>query len=135
MKGLTDIPGILVGHVTDTRAITGCTVILCGNDAVGGIDVRGSATGSCDVDVLDPGHVTPNVNAIVLAGGSAFGLETAAGVRRALEKRGVGYRFGGVHIPIVAGAILFDLGIGSSTVRPDREMGERAVEAAADRAV
>jgi L-aminopeptidase/D-esterase-like protein len=135
MKGLTDVPGILVGHITDAQAITGCTVILCGNDAVGGIDVRGSATGSCDVDVLNPSHVTPNINAIVLSGGSAFGLETAAGVRRALAKRGIGFRFGGAHIPIVSGAILFDLGIGNPNVRPDREMGEKAVEAASDHAV
>ena len=135
MKGLTDVPGILVGHVTDTQAITGCTVVLCGADAVGGIDVRGSATGSCDVDVLNPCHVTPNINAIVLAGGSAFGLETAAGVRRALARRGIGFRFGGAHIPIVSGAILFDLGIGNANVRPDREMGEKAVDAATDHAV
>ena len=135
MKGLTDVPGILVGHVTDAQAHTGCTVILCGNDAVGGVDVRGSANGSCEIDVLSPSHVAANVHAIVLAGGSAFGLEAACGVRRALEKRGVGFAFGGAHVPIVSGAILFDLGIGNAGVRPDREMGEKAVVAASDAAV
>jgi L-aminopeptidase/D-esterase-like protein len=135
MKGLTDVPGILVGHVTDEQAHTGCTVILCGNDAVGGVDVRGSANGSCEIDVLSPSHVAANVHAVVLAGGSAFGLEAACGVRRALEKRGVGFAFGGAHVPIVSGAILFDLGIGKAGVRPDREMGEKAVAAANDAAV
>jgi L-aminopeptidase/D-esterase-like protein len=135
MKGLTDVPGILVGHITDAQALTGCTVILCGNDAVGGVDVRGSATGSCEIDVLSPGHVAANVHAITLAGGSAFGLEAACGVRRALEKRGVGLAFGGAHVPIVSGAILFDLGIARAGVRPDREMGEKAVGAASDLAV
>jgi L-aminopeptidase/D-esterase-like protein len=135
MKGLTDVPGILVGHVTDTQALTGCTVILCGNDAVGGVDVRGSANGSCEIDVLSPSHVAASVHAIMLAGGSAFGLEAACGVRRALEKRGIGFAFGGAHVPIVSGAILFDLGIGKAGVRPDREMGEKAVAAANDAAV
>jgi L-aminopeptidase/D-esterase-like protein len=135
MKGLTDVPGILVGHVTDMQALTGCTVILCGNDAVGGVDVRGSANGSCEIDVLSPSHVAANVHAIVLAGGSAFGLEAACGVRRALEKRGVGFAFGGAHVPIVSGAILFDLAIGKAGVRPNREMGEKAVAAASDAAV
>ena len=88
MKGLTDVPGILVGHATDAVALTGCTVILCGNDAVGGVDVRGSATGSIELDTLNPGHVAPNVHAIVLSGGSAFGLEATCGVRDLLEKRG-----------------------------------------------
>jgi L-aminopeptidase/D-esterase-like protein len=132
MKGLTDVPGILVGQVTDSKALTGCTVILCGPDSVGGVDIRGSATGTCDIDVLAPWHVTNAIHAISLAGGSAFGLEAASGVRRALEKRGVGFPFGDARVPIVAGAILFDLGIGSQHVRPDREMGEKAVEAAND---
>src|SRR5665213_2419939 len=79
MKGLTDVPGILVGHATDLEALTGCTVILCGNNAVGGVDVRGSATGSVELDTLHPGHVAQNVHAIVLAGGSAFGLEASCG--------------------------------------------------------
>jgi L-aminopeptidase/D-esterase-like protein len=132
MKGLTDVPGILVGHATDAVALTGCTVILCGTDAVGGVDVRGSATGSCEIDTLQPGHVAPNVHAIVLSGGSAFGLETTCGVRNLLEKRGIGFNAGVTHVPIVPGAILFDLGIGAAHVRPTREMGEKAALAAHD---
>ena len=130
MKGLTDVPGILAGHATDPAALTGCTVVLCGAEAVGGVDIRGSATGSCELDTLHPGHVAPNVHAIVLSGGSAFGLETTCGVRNLLEKRGIGYNAGVTHVPIVPGAILFDLGIGSAHVRPTREMGEKAALAA-----
>jgi L-aminopeptidase/D-esterase-like protein len=135
MKGLTDIPGILVGHATDADALTGCTVILCGANAVGGVDVRGSATGSVELEALRPDHVAPNVHAIVLAGGSAFGLEASCGVRRILERRGIGFNTGVTHVPIVPGAILYDLGIGKAGVRPTREMGEKAVEAATDAAV
>jgi L-aminopeptidase/D-esterase-like protein len=130
MNSLTDVPGLLVGHATDVVALTGCTVILCGNDVVGGVDVRGSATGSIELHTLHPGHVAPNVHAIVLAGGSAFGLEATSGVRNLLEKRGVGYNAGVTHVPIVPGAILFDLGIGNAHVRPTREMGEKAALAA-----
>ena len=114
------------------RRLTGCTVILCGTTAVGGVDVRGSATGSVELDTLNPGHVAPNVHAIVLAGGSAFGLEASSGVRRMLEKKGIGFNAGVTHVPIVPGAILFDLSIGKAQARPDREMGEKAVEAAND---
>ncbi len=110
--------------------MTGCTVILCGTEAVGGVDVRGSATGSIELQALNPGAVAPNVHAIVLAGGSAFGLEASCGVRLALEKRGIGYAAGPTHVPIVPGAILFDLSFGKAGVRPTREMGERAVQAA-----
>lgn len=135
MKGLTDVPGILVGHVTDLGAITGCTVVLCGSEAVGGVDVRGSATGSVELDALHPGHVAPHVHGILLAGGSAFGLEASAGVRRALEKRGVGFDTGFGRVPIVPGAILFDLGIAKPGARPDVAMGEKAVAAATSDAV
>jgi len=89
MKGLTDIPGIRVGHVSDYEALTGCTAILCETGAVGGIDVRGAATGTEDIDVLRPSHIADRVHAVVLAGGSAFGLEAASGVRRFLEHPGV----------------------------------------------
>ncbi|HVW84339.1 MAG TPA: P1 family peptidase [Bryobacteraceae bacterium] len=132
MKGLTDVPGILVGHATDTDALTGCTVILCGSAAVGGVDVRGSATGSCELETLNPGHVAPHVHAIVLAGGSAFGIEASSGVRRVLEKRGIGFNTGVAYVPIVPGAILYDLSIGRADVRPGREMGEKATLAAND---
>ncbi|MCU1328614.1 MAG: peptidase DmpA, partial [Bryobacterales bacterium] len=101
----------------------------------GGVDVRGSATGSCELETLDPGHVAANVDAIVLAGGSAFGLEAASGVRRILEKQGIGFQTGVARVPIVPGAILFDLGIGRADVRPGLAMGEKAVLAATDAAV
>lgn len=132
MKGLTDVRGILVGHATDPVALTGCTAILCGTEAVGGVDVRGSATGSCEIEALNPGHLAPNVHAIVLSGGSAFGLESTCGVRNLLEKRGIGFDTGVARVPIVPGAILFDLGIGKAHVRPTREMGEKAALAAND---
>jgi L-aminopeptidase/D-esterase-like protein len=135
MKGLTDVPGIRVGHASDYEALTGCTVILCGAGAVGGVDVRGSATGSCELETLNPGHVATNVDAIVLAGGSAFGLEAASGVRRTLEKQGIGFQTGVARVPIVPGAILFDLGLGRADIRPGLAMGEKAVLAATDAAV
>ena len=135
MKGLTDIPGIRVGHVSDFDAITGCTAILCEQGAVGGVDIRGSASGTQEIDTLSPGHVTDRVHGILLAGGSAFGLEAAAGVRRYLAGRKVGYAFGGQHVPIVPGAILFDLGIGKTNVHPNVAMGEAAAAAATADAV
>jgi L-aminopeptidase/D-esterase-like protein len=135
MNGLTDVPGILVGHATDAVALTGCTSILCGSEAVGGVDIRGSATGSCELDTLHPSHLAPNVHAIVLSGGSAFGLEATCGVRNVLEKRGIGYNTGVARVPIVPGAILFDLGIGNPHVRPTREMGERSAISANDGAI
>ena len=132
MKGLTDIAGIRVGQVSDFEAITGCTAILCEAGAVGGVDIRGSATGTEEIATLDPGHVTPQVHGILLAGGSAFGLEAASGVRRYLERRGVGYPTGAAKVPIVPAAILYDLGIGKADVRPNLAMGEAAAAAATD---
>ena len=134
MAGLTDIPGIRVGHASDYDGLTGCTVVLCEEGAVGGVDVRGSATGSEELDVLTAGHVTPAVHAVVLAGGSAFGLEAASGVRRFLERKGVGFPTQHARVPIVPCAILYDLGIGKSAARPTREMGEVAAAAARDSA-
>lgn len=135
MKGLTDIPGIRVGHVSDYEAITGCTAILCEQGAVGGVDIRGSASGTQETPTLDPGHVTPLMHGILLAGGSAFGLEAASGVRRYLESRGAGFDTGVAKVPIVPAAILFDLGIGKSHVRPTLAMGEAAAAAATTDAV
>jgi L-aminopeptidase/D-esterase-like protein len=135
MKGLTDIPGIRVGHVSDFDALTGCTAILCESGAVGGVDIRGSASGTQEIDVLSPGHVTDKIHGILLAGGSAFGLEAAAGVRRYLASRKVGFAFGGQHIPIVPAAILFDLAIGKPGVHPNVAMGEAAAAAATTDAV
>lgn len=135
MKGLTDIDGILVGHATDLQGVTGCTAIVCPQGAVGGIDIRGSATGSTEWDVLTPGHVTEQVHAIVLTGGSAYGLESASGVRRVLEARGIGYKMPSAVVPLVAGAVIYDLGIGKPNARPTREMGEAAAAAASAEAV
>ncbi len=135
MKGLTDIPGIRVGHASDFDALTGCTAILCERGAVGGVDIRGSATGTAEIDTLAPGHVTSHIHAIVLSGGSAFGLEASAGVRRFLGQHGIGFDTGVAKVPIVPSAILFDLGIGKAGVRPGREMGEAAAAAATDHAV
>ncbi len=136
MKGLTDIPGILVGHASDYDGLTGCTVILCEAGAVAGGDIRGSATGTQEWDVLNPLHLTDRIHAVTFAGRSAFGLEAACGVRRFLEHKGVGFGYGGAHIPIVPSAILFDLQIGKQLhIRPTREMGEAAAAAATDKAV
>jgi L-aminopeptidase/D-esterase-like protein len=130
MPGLTDIDGILVGHATDPEAMTGCTAILCEAGAVAGIDVRGSATGSTEWQVLAPDHITDRIHGICLAGGSAFGLEAASGVRNFLERKGVGFPTRAAKVPLVAGAILYDLGVGKAGIRPTREMGEAAAKAA-----
>jgi L-aminopeptidase/D-esterase-like protein len=135
MKGLTDIPGILVGHASDFDALTGCTVILTEQGAVAGVDVRGSASGTEELNLLDPMHITERIHAVVFSGGSAFGLETASGVRRWLEHKGVGFQTPYARVPLVFGAILYDLGLGKSTVRPTREMGETAAGAATANAV
>jgi L-aminopeptidase/D-esterase-like protein len=124
-----------VGHASDFDALTGCTVILCDGGAVGGVDIRGAATGTEEIDVLRPAHITDRVHAVVLAGGSAFGLEAVSGVRRYLEHRGIGFPTSAAVVPIVPGAILYDLAIGKPNVRPTREMGEAAAAAATGDAV
>ena len=126
MKGLTDIAGILVGHASDYDGLTGCTAILCEAGAAAGGDIRGSATGTEEWDLLHPHHVTERIHAVVLAGGSAFGLEAASGVRRYLEHKGVGFETGAARVPLVPCAILYDLNVGKSSARPTREMGEAA---------
>jgi L-aminopeptidase/D-esterase-like protein len=135
MQGLTAIAGIRVGHASNFDALTGCTAILCEGGAVGGVDIRGSASETSSIDTLQPGHITGQVHGIALSGGSAFGLEAASGVRRYLEQKGVGFRVGRAVVPIVPGAILFDLDIGKSGVHPTREMGESAAAAATADAV
>jgi L-aminopeptidase/D-esterase-like protein len=127
---LTDIPGIRVGHVSDFEALTGCTAILCPQGAVGGVDIRGSASGTTETPTLAPSHVDPVAHGICLAGGSAFGLEAASGVRRYLEKQGAGVTTPAGRVPIVPGAIIYDLGLGKAHVRPDLAMGEAAAAAA-----
>src|SRR5512141_2991376 len=109
---ITDVPGIRVGHWTDRRAATGCTVVLPDKPAVAGGDVRGGAPGTRETDLLRPGRLVERVNAIVLAGGSAYGLAAAEGVVRFLAERGRGYVIANGVVPIVPAAILFDLGIG-----------------------
>src|SRR3990167_1363562 len=100
MKGLTDIAGIRVGHVSDYEALTGCTAILCEGGAVAGVDIRGSAAGTAEFAALEPEHVADGVHAVVLAGGSAFGLEAASGVRRFLRRKGIGFDMGVAKVPI-----------------------------------
>jgi L-aminopeptidase/D-esterase-like protein len=133
MKGLTDVPGIKVGHHTLSERPTGCTVILTERGAVGGVDVRGSAPGTRETDLLNPVNTVEYVHAVVLSGGSAFGLDTASGVMRYLEERGIGYETRAGRVPIVPAAILFDLGIGGKPeVRPNADCGYRAARAATD---
>lgn len=131
MKGsIMDVGGIRVGHYTDTRRPTGCTVLLFDQPPVAGVDVRGSAPGTRETDLLNPINLIQAVNAIVLSGGSAFGLDTASGVMRYLEERGIGYHAGTAIVPIVPAAILFDLNVGDAKIHPDAASGYAACEAA-----
>ena len=133
---MSGVPGIRVGHHTLAERPTGCTVVLVDGDAVGGVSQRGGAPGTRETDLLDPLNTVDKVNAIVLSGGSAFGLDAASGVVRFLEERGVGWQTIAGRVPIVAGAILFDLGIGGNPkVRPTADCGYRAAAAATDRPV
>ncbi len=125
-NAITDVPGIRVGHFTDLNAATGCTVILCEDGAVAGVDVRGGAPGTRDTDLLNPVNVVEKIHAVMLSGGSAFGLNAIGGVQRYLEEKGVGYEMAGVRVPIVPGAVVFDLDIGSATVRPGALEGYKA---------
>ena len=125
-NSITDIPGIKVGHAQDHDAITGCTVILCENGAVGGVDQRGGAPGTRETDLLQPIHLIEKVHAILLSGGSAFGLDAATGVMRYLEEKGIGFDTKVAKVPIVPAAILYDLAIGKAHIRPDAEMGYSA---------
>ncbi len=127
---ITDVPGILVGHDTNLEAGTGCTVVVCEWPAVGGVDVRGGAPGTRETDLLDPRCMVAEVHAVLLTGGSAFGLDAASGVMRALEAHGVGFDTGVARVPIVPAAVLFDLGLGRADIRPDAAAGARAAEAA-----
>lgn len=123
---ITDISGIQVGQAQDHDALTGCTVILCKNGAVGGVDQRGGAPGTRETDALHPMHLVEKIHAVVLAGGSAFGLDASSGVMRWLEEQGVGFETGVARVPIVASAVLFDLAVGKTNVRPDAAMGYQA---------
>ena len=132
MGGLTSIPGFKVGHAQNLEALTGCTVILCPPDTVGGVDQRGGAPGTRETDLLHPMHLVNQVNAVLLTGGSAFGLDAAAGVMRFCEENKMGFGTGFARVPIVPAAVLFDLGIGDPSVRPDAEMGYQACLNASD---
>ena len=127
---LTAVPGIRVGHATDLEAVTGCTVILCPEGTIAGVDQRGGAPGTRETDLLRPSHLVEMVNAVVLSGGSAYGLATADGAMRYLEEQGTGYKLGQVTVPIVPAAILMDLMVGRSDIRPDAAMGYQACVAA-----
>lgn len=129
-NAITDVRGIEVGHAQDENALTGCTVILCREGAVAGVDVRGGAPGTRETDLLHPDRLVDKVHAVVLAGGSAFGLDAASGVMRYLEENQIGLKVGTTRIPIVPAAILYDLGIGRADVRPDSAMGYRAAATA-----
>ena len=130
---ITDVAGIEVGHYSDSRRPTGCTVIIAREGAVGGVDVRGAAPGTRETDLLAPGNLVQQVHAVLLAGGSAWGLAAADGAVRWLEERGVGLdvRYG--TLPIVPAAVLFDLALGDARIRPDAAAGYAACEAASAR--
>ncbi len=127
---ITDVPGIKVGHAQDGAALTGCTVVLCEQGAVGGVDQRGGAPGTRETDLLRPMHLVQQVHAVLLAGGSAFGLAAADGVARWLEERGYGFDVRVARVPIVPAAVLFDLAVGRADVRPTPAMGYAACQAA-----
>jgi L-aminopeptidase/D-esterase-like protein len=123
---ITDVPGVKVGNVEDLKALTGCTIILTEKGAVCGVDVRGSAPGTRETELLDPINLVNEVHAICLAGGSAFGLDSASGVMQFLEEKGIGLDVGVARVPIVPGAVLFDLPVGNPKIRPDKKMGYEA---------
>ena len=130
-RGITDVPGIRVGQLTDPRGMTGCTVVLGPKEgAVAGVDVRGSAPGTRETDLLRPMNLVQRVHAVMLCGGSAFGLDAAAGVMQYLEECNIGFETGFGRVPIVSAAVLYDLAVGDARIRPNREMGYQACLAA-----
>ena len=133
-NSISDVRGIEVGQAQDDEALTGCTVILCRKGAVAGVDVRGGAPGTRETDLLNPVNLVEKVHAVVLAGGSAFGLEAASGVMRYLEGNKIGFNTGAAKVPIVPSAILYDLNLGRADVRPDSAMGYQAAASASSNA-
>jgi L-aminopeptidase/D-esterase-like protein len=129
---ITWVRGIRVGHVTDLEGATGCTVILCPPQTIGSGEVRGGAPGTRETDLLRPGMLVQEVHAVLLTGGSAFGLAAADGVMRFLEERGIGFDAGVARVPIVPTAVLFDLGVGDPRARPGPDDGYRACVTAAE---
>lgn len=134
-NSIIDVPGIEVGHAQNDEALTGCTVILCRKGAAAGVDVRGGAPGTRETDLLDPINLVKKVHAIMLAGGSAFGLDAASGAMRYLEELKLGFNTGVARVPIVPAAILYDLGLGRADIRPDAQMGYQACLNASRRVV
>lgn len=125
-KNILDVPGLKVGQAEDRDGLTGCSVVICEDGAVCGVDVRGAAPGTRETDLLDPINMIQKVHAVVLSGGSAFGLECTCGVSKYLEEKGIGFDVGVAKVPIVVGAVLFDLAIGNPKCRPNIDMGYRA---------
>jgi L-aminopeptidase/D-esterase-like protein len=134
VSAITDVAGIEVGHFTDTRRPTGCSVVIARDGAVAGVDVRGAAPGTRETDLLAPTNLVDRVQAVLLAGGSAWGLDAASGVMRWLEEQGVGFDVGVARLPLVPAAVLFDLMVGDSAIRPDAAAGYRACELASTHA-
>jgi L-aminopeptidase/D-esterase-like protein len=134
--GITAVPGIKVGQVTRTERLTGCTVVLAEAGAVGGVDIRGSAPGTIETDLLNPVNLVQQVHAVFLSGGSAFGLDVATGVRKYLYERKIGFETRAANVPIVPGAILYDLGVGNRPdIWPTADCGYRAAAGASSGAV
>jgi L-aminopeptidase/D-esterase-like protein len=132
MTGDIELPnGFQIGHFSDAVGRTGCTVVIAPRGAVGGVDVRGAAAATLGTDPLKPSMLVQQVHAVLLTGGSAFGLEAAAGVMRYLEEHEIGFELAGIRVPIVAGAVIFDLATGDPGARPDVKAGYAACEAAA----
>ena len=127
---IVDVPGVKVGQVQDDKALTGCTVIVLEKGSACGVDVRGSAPGTRETDLLNPINQVQEVNAVVLTGGSAYGLDAASGVMRYMEEQGLGYNVGVGVVPIIPAAVIFDLSLGSAKVRPDQKMGYEAAKIA-----
>jgi L-aminopeptidase/D-esterase-like protein len=130
ISSITEVAGIEVGHFTDPRRPTGCTVVLARGSAVAGVDVRGAAPGTRETDLLHPANTVENVHAVLLSGGSAWGLDAAGGVMRWLEEQDIGLRVGAALVPIVPAAVLFDLPVGDHRIRPDAAAGYAACQAA-----
>ena len=127
---ITKVPGFQVGHASDFKNVTGCTVVLCPPGTVGGVDVRGSAAGTRQLDTLVNYHLVTEVHAVLISGGSAFGLDAAGGVMEYLEQQGRGFDVSVTRVPIVPTAVVFDLSVGNYQVRPDKAMGYAACQAA-----
>ena len=129
---ITDVEGIKVGHRDSTEGMTGCTVVICEKGATGGVDVRGSAPGTRETDLFKAEKMVDKVHAVVLAGGSAYGLDASSGVMKFLEEKDIGFDVGVTKVPIVASAVLFDLNVGNFKIRPDNEMGYSAALTASE---